>query len=245
MEMPAHLPWEESRTTLHWHAPGPDAPWFLQHALYAPIATTAIQARIYRLPPGHSSPEHRRDIDRIIVHVAGEVTWKIGSRRLTAKPFDVFVLPAGMPRSPFNPGVVDALFVVVYERRTAAEPAPERSDGDVPYLDWASYRRQVVWEQAGGGDELAARRGLFPAIEATAMTGRLVRVPSGYDSSLPVTGGESIVVGLRGDLELRAGSTTYSLGALDLMAATPLLSGPRNLGLGEGLYFTVAAKESP
>ena len=201
-----------------------------------------MQARVYRLPPGHASPEHRRDLDRIIVHVAGEVSWSIGGQRHRPRPFDAFVLPAGMHRSVMNAGVSDVLFIVCYEREAPAVRPPDRLDSAFPYLDWEQSREQISYPDDGGAERFGLHRGTLPPIESTNMTGHHVRVPSGQGDQWRRGSGETILIGLQGELEVYADSKAYSLGPLDLMVPPPLLAGPQNVGFEDGLYFTIETK---
>ncbi|MGW4335718.1 cupin domain-containing protein [Rhodococcus koreensis] len=213
-----------------------------------------LQGRLVRVPAGQASPLHRTPADTIFVALAGEVEFTVGEDRALLKPFDLMQIPGDAPRSYFNFGLTDAIFFAVQARPPQGQPyeviyrqdeleagwtAPD--DLDVTHLKWEDYRRQIIY-RGGLVHQFGSHRGVFPHIQATSMKGHVVRVPGGQSSPWHTVGGDVTFVGLHGEIEVYADKEVYSLGPLDVLVLPPPMYALQNVGLSDGLYFSINAK---
>lgn len=251
---PVHFPWEDLRRTLDWSLPQAERFGF-HRGVHAPMNSSDVASRLVRVPAGQSSPLHRTSAETIFVGLSGEVEFTIGGERALLGPFDLLRVPADVPRSYFNIGLTDAVFFAAQPRPAPGAPDPTvvyRTDAneagweapadiDVSHLRWEDYRRQVVY-RGGFVQEFGSHRGVHPHIAGDTIKGHVVRVPAGQGSPWHTIGGDCIFVGLHGEVEVYADKRAFRLGPQDVLVLPPPDYALRNVGLTEGLYFSINTK---
>jgi len=250
---PIHFPWESVRRTLDWKLPHADRFGF-HRGMYTPMNSSDVQARLVRVPAGQSSPVHRSSAETVIVGLIGEVEFSIGGERALMTARDLLQVPADMPRSYLNVGLTDAIFFaaqprpepgtahgVTYREDESAAGWSAPDDVNVSHLRWEDYRRQVIY-RGGFVQQFGSHRGIHPHIQGTTIKGHVVRVPGGQGSPWHTVGGDVIFLGLHGEFEVYAEKQAFALGPMDVLVLPPPMYALQNVGLSEGLYFSINTK---
>jgi quercetin dioxygenase-like cupin family protein len=248
-----HFKWEDYRRTINWGLM--EAQRFgLHRGVHAPMDSSDLESRVLRLPAGQASPVHRVAADIVGVALAGEIDCIVGEQRFALKECDLLEVGADVPRSYFNPGLTDALLFVAAARPQQGdrhqvsyqleqdEPGWEpASDPQVRHVPLADYRRRVIY-RGGMVQTYGFHRGVMPHVQGEALRGHVVRVPAGQGSPWHSVGGDVTFVGMVGEIEVYAESQAFALGPRDVLVLPPPVYALQNVGLTDGMYFSINAK---
>jgi mannose-6-phosphate isomerase-like protein (cupin superfamily) len=110
------------------------------------------------------------------------------------------------------------------------------------HLKWSDYRRDLVWTEPTATE--FSSQGSYPTVDAGAMSGRMLQLPTGARFAECVHGGEMFIIGVRSAFEFTVGSSAYRVAPRDLLYMPPSTRYQvQNVDLDEGLYFAITAPD--
>lgn len=247
------FPWSEHRRSLMWNLPGPGS-WGALRGIYQPVRAEHHEATVIHLPSGQTGSVLKGSHDVVLLMLRGAMDLIVGDDRLQVEQNDLLIVPAGTPFKISNPNLEHALVLSINDRGDDDLPyamtyrKSDDEDGwDVPagvsvtHMRWADYRREAVY-RGGGSDRYGFHRGVFPFVETEHLRGHAVLVPPGQGSPWHTFAGDSIFVGLIGEIEVYSDSTVYPLGPCDILRVRTPLYSLQNVGTENGLYFSIGSK---
>jgi quercetin dioxygenase-like cupin family protein len=249
---PILLKWEQYRRSIRWQEPQADQ-WGFHRGHYPEIVLDGLHGQLVLVPLGQSSPSLSSPFESVVVGVAGETEFYIGSNTYLLQQYDIIILDSNTPYTYANIGLTNALFFQYSSTSVAAdEAAPETGQSStadpavgVTHVTWEENRRQFHWGLPLA-DTWGSHRFSGPHIRSKTLGGHLVRHPTGQSNPWHTGEVDAGVLLLLGESEFSMAGRIWPLKPLDILmipANTPFIY--TNVGLSEVLHLSFSRKLQP